>query len=139
MDRCKSIDLLKNHGLKATKQRLILLDTILSLKDKIFTVKIIYSKLYGEMDQVTVYRILSNLNEKGIIREIFTSNDEKFYEISCIHNPVHPHFHCSKCKKITCLPASKKEKVESIREEYNDLIITDTLLNFSGICKLCSK
>lgn len=139
MDKCNSLNLLKNHDLKATKQRILLLDAILVLEDKIFSVKKLFPVLSGKMDQVTVYRILSTLNEKGIIREIFTSNDEKFFEISCIHNPVHPHFHCTLCKKITCLPALKKEKIENLMDEYKDLDVSDISINFSGICQECNK
>lgn len=139
MDKCNSMGLLKSHGLKATKQRLLLLDAILDLTDKIFSVKKLFKRISGEMDQVTVYRILNSLNEKGIIREILTSNDERFFEISCIHNPVHPHFHCTLCKKISCLPALPEEEIDILKKDYSNNLISDISINFSGVCSECNK
>lgn len=139
MDKCNSLDLLKSHNLKATKQRLLLLDSILGLENKIFSVKKLFPALAGNMDQATVYRILNNLNEMGIIREIYTSNGERFFEISCIHNPVHPHFHCTVCRRISCLPALKEKKYENMMMDYKDLIISDISINFTGVCHECNK
>lgn len=137
MEKCKSIDLLKNHKLKATKQRIELLDTILNLKKRVFSPKELTSPSGLKMDQATIYRILNQLRTSGIIREVLTTHDDKRYEISCIHNPVHPHLHCKICDEIICLEGLPESSIDSLRNLYIGIEIDEISINLEGICVSC--
>lgn len=139
MEKCKSVDLLKSHKLKATKQRIELLDTILNLKKRVFSPKELTSPSGLTMDQATIYRILSQLKTNGIIREVLTSHDDKRYEISCIHNPVHPHLHCQKCYEIICLDQLSENSINLLKNLYKEIEIDKISITLEGICENCSS
>ena len=89
-------------------------------------------------DKATIYRNLKSLIKKNIIREILT--DEKtFYEINCnIHNPIHPHFECIKCKKLFCLKALSAEDTINL-SHYTDFEINFIDIKIKGICDECKE
>ncbi|QEN05257.1 transcriptional repressor [Thiospirochaeta perfilievii] len=138
MGRCDSKELLKSKGMKATKQRVQILEEII-VKQRVFSVNDLYKELNNDMDLVTVYRVLNLFNDKNIVREIFSNNDSKMYELSCIHNPVHPHFNCKKCGKIYCLEAIDEKNLISLKKSCPGFTIENISMQFSGICDKCSK
>ncbi len=138
MDKCNAKELLKSHKLKVTKQRTLLLDQIINIKG-VFTVASLLIDLESYMDQATIYRIVNIFCEKGLIREILTRDDSKKYELSCIHNPIHPHFHCNKCGKTYCLKALGVETQGLLEQSCKGFNIESRSIQFSGICKICDK
>lgn len=136
MDKCNSKQLLRSHNIKATKQRLLIMDNIIEMQS-IFTANSLFKYFSSEMDLVTVYRILNTLKEKKIIREIFGTNDPQQYELACIHNPIHPHFHCRECNKLYCLEAVDRSLLLNLENNLIDLIVEDISIQFTGICKTC--
>ena len=90
------------------------------------------------VDKATVYRNLKSLLKKKIIREILT-DEKSFYEIDCnIHNPIHPHFECVKCKKIYCLKPLSAQDTISL-SHYTDFEINSIEITIKGICNECKK
>ena len=70
----------------------------------------------GEMDRVTIYRVLNRFCEDGITHRILL-DDGKYYFALCLsckheqhaqHAHEHFHFRCLKCDKVECL----QEQVE---------------------------
>jgi Fur family ferric uptake transcriptional regulator len=63
----------------------------------------------GDVDRVTLYRILSAFEEKGIIHKVFDLNGTANYAIchdDCNehhHHDEHLHFNCTNCKNVYCL------------------------------------
>lgn len=138
MDKCNALELLKKHGLKSTKQRVILLELILDLQS-IFTAGSLFDQLEERMDLVTIYRILGVLHGKGIIREILTTDESKMFELSCIHNPVHPHFSCSQCGEIVCLEALDEDYQSKLLYKYSQYSIDDISIQLRGLCSRCKN
>jgi len=136
MNKCDPKTLLKEHGLKTTKQRILLLEKILK-KKSVFSINDLEKELLSDMDQATIYRIMAQLREKGIVREILSDSDNRLFEKSCIHNPVHPHFHCTKCKKIICLDQLDEKIHRAIEKAYSDVTIDEISINISGTCLKC--
>ncbi len=62
----------------------------------------------GEMDRVTIYRVLNRFCEDGITHKIL-GDDGKYYFALCRdcghekHDHNHFHFRCVACNKIECL------------------------------------
>lgn len=138
MDKCDSRNLLRTNNLKVTKQRLMLLNSIIS-SNSIFSANDLHKELKSDMDLATIYRILGAFLEKGIVREILTPEESKIYELACIHNPVHPHFNCNICGKISCLEAADENLLSKLKAEYSNFLISDISIQFTGTCINCTK
>ncbi|MFB9865446.1 Fur family transcriptional regulator [Rufibacter immobilis] len=69
----------------------------------------IEQKLKGEVDRVTIYRVLNRFCEDGMAHRI-VSDEGKFYFALCRtcehHHHTHDHFHfrCLGCQRVECLP-----------------------------------
>lgn len=67
----------------------------------------IEKKVAGEMDRVTIYRVLNSFCEDGITHRI-TSDEGKYYFAICNgctgkHAHNHIHFRCNSCDKVECI------------------------------------
>ena len=136
MDKNKSESLLNEKNLKVTKQRVTVLDLIIS-KDSSFCANDLFDELKGKMDLVTIYRNLLLLCKEGILREVMNKSGRQYFEFSSDNNPVHPHFYCNLCKKIFCM---KSKRINSVTKKINpddSFIINETVVNYNGICPSC--
>ena len=100
-------DLLEKHHLKKTGPRLKVL-SMLSEND-VATSQPDLESVMNDIDRVTLYRILSAFEEKGIIHKVFDLNGTANYAMcssGCAehqHNDEHLHFNCTFCKSVYCL------------------------------------
>ncbi len=136
MESCDPVKVLTDNKIKKTNQRISVLQLIIDLKSP-FTVAGLHSRLKETMDLATLYRIVSLFKENDIIREILTESEERLYERSCIHNPVHPHLACRICGQIICLTEIPQNVLDSVKTLYHEHIIEDASIQFSGICSNC--
>ena len=137
MDRCNAVDLLRSKNVKNTKQRLLILEVIMS-NMSLFTAASLFNTVSENMDLATVYRVLNKFSDVGIIREVLGSGDSKTYELSCIHNPVHPHFNCKICGKVFCLDQVEEKTLLNLEKSCKGFIVEDIIIQYSGICNECS-
>lgn len=95
------------------------------------------NELEGQVDRVTIYRILQSFEDDGLVHRIADETGKWHYAMchDCSdehHNHNHIHFQCTACRTISCLdtPIKKPElpKGYSI-EEITYLII--------GCCPSC--
>ncbi len=136
MDKCVSRILLSEKHIKITKQRVIVLDFILSRKSP-FTVNDIYNDMKKKLDVVTIYRNLKLFSENKILREVMNCDEGQYYELSCEHNPAHPHFYCDSCKKIFCVKTKKNfPNVNKISVD-GDFLVKGAVLYLTGLCPDC--
>ena len=119
-------ELLKNHDLKVTKNRVDILNIINKLSVN-STIKNIISKT--NMDVSTVYRTLNTLEENNIIEKSII-NDEVVYMIKEEHKH---YFKCIKCNKITEIehcPIDLSDSLEGYKVLSHSLMV-------DGICNKC--
>lgn len=136
MDIIKSESLLNQRKLKVTKQRITVLDLIIS-KDSSFCANDLFDELKGKMDLVTIYRNLILLCKEGILREVMNKSGRQYFEFSSDKNPVHPHFYCNLCKKIFCMKTKMNHSAPKRINTDDDFIINETVVQYSGICPSC--
>ena len=131
-------ELLKTHGLKNTKQRQLVLEALAKTKSALSQPEL--EKTLGKvMDRVTLYRILSSFEEKGIVHSVLDLNGTTNYascSTACTeghHHDQHLHFNCTNCQKIYCLDV----KIPNIKMPlgFKAININTTA---SGICSNCS-
>ena len=100
-------NLLEKHHLKKTGPRLKVL-SLLSAK-KVATSQPDLESVMDDIDRVTLYRILSAFEEKGIIHKVFDLNGTANYAMCSPecgedhHHDEHLHFNCTNCKNVYCL------------------------------------
>lgn len=88
------------------------------------------------LNKTTVYRVLENLEDDGVLHSFLNSNGIKCYAIcnACNHSKhedEHPHFHCIDCGKIDCLSFDIKIPKIQNREIINSQIL------IQGRCESC--
>jgi Fe2+ or Zn2+ uptake regulation protein len=136
MDKCRPEVLLNEKKIKITRQRIEILDLIIS-KGSSFSANDLHDELKKGPDLVTIYRNLQLFHESGILREVMNRGDRQYFELSCIHNPAHPHFFCCACKKIFCIKSKTNFTVPKRIIPEGDFLIHETVLQYSGICPAC--
>lgn len=132
------VNILKDHDLKHTKQRIRVLEEI-AMGTVAISQPELEKKLGKEIDRVTLYRILNTYEDKGILHRIMDMNGTANYAIcssSCSaehHHDEHVHFNCTNCQKIYCLDV----KIPAIKmpDGFTASSINTTAY---GICKKCS-
>lgn len=108
MTRINPVILLKENGLKHTRQRVRVLEEI-ALDSVAISQPELEKKLGKEIDRVTLYRILNIYQDKGILHRVMDMNGTANYAIcsaACSqdhHHDDHVHFNCTSCFKIYCL------------------------------------
>ena len=111
--------------------------SILKSADTALSQDMIESNVKGEMDRVTIYRVLNSFCEDGITHKIL-ADDGKYYFALCLtckdgqhqHDPFH--FRCLACQKVECLDESVSV---SLPEGYVQKSITSWI---TGYCRACS-
>ena len=132
--------LLKSNGLKVTKPRLRVLEVIADKKTAIKQPDL--EKLFGsEIDRVTLYRILTSFEDKGILHKIFDLQGTATYAFcstECTadhHHDQHVHFICSICNSVYCLDEISVPKI-NIPANFS---LHEIAINAVGICDVCQK
>ncbi len=99
--------LLEKHHLKKSGTRFKFL-SMLSEKN-VATSQPDLESVMDDIDRVTLYRILSAFEEKGIIHKVFDLNGTANYAMCSSncgenhHHDEHLHFNCTNCKNVYCL------------------------------------
>ena len=111
--------------------------TLLKEANAALSQDMIETEIKGEMDRVTIYRVLNSFCEDGITHKIL-ADDGKYYFALCHscneHNHDHDHFHfkCINCQKVECLD---EQVTVTLPTGYVQKSITSWV---SGYCKTCA-
>ncbi len=101
-------DLLHAAGLRATAPRQAVLELLLSASRPLSHSEVVEHLGTELWDQATLYRNLIKLVEVGIARVASEVGGVRRYEASARQGGhaanVHPHFVCTACGGVTCLP-----------------------------------
>jgi len=134
-------DIIKQKGLKYTKQREVIFETILNCK-KHLSAEEIYNRILKQYPEekigiATVYRALTFLEEESLISSISFGNDGKKYETNFKEH--HDHLICIKCDKIIEFVNEKIETEQEKIAKENGFELLDHSMYLYGICSDCSK
>ncbi|NGM63288.1 transcriptional repressor [Sphingobacterium sp. SGG-5] len=130
--------LLRSNQLRVTQPRLRVLE-IIDTKKSAISQPDLEKILGGEIDRVTLYRILASFEEKGILHKVFDLNGTATYAIcstACTanhHHDQHVHFICSICNSVFCLNEISLPKVQ-IPANFS---LHTIAINAVGICDKC--
>ena len=128
------VDILKLHSLKATPQRLCVLDVL--EKHGHVTLENIeqLTKLkFPTLSLSTIYRNINEMVKKEILSEVKIANKKEYYEIT---KENHAHLICSKCGKIEDFIIETNEIIKNAQASTCSKISSATI-SFDTICKEC--
>ena len=130
------ISTLKEYGLKVTPQRVTILDSIdkqghASIEEIYTDVKV----LHPSISLATIYKNVSSLVKKDLLRELALTNTKSKYEIS---KTPHSHTICKICGHVEDVELSNilKENCNTLADS-SSFILEDIELNIYGICSKC--
>ncbi len=128
-------DLLLNKGVKPSFQRLSVLRFIMEQKDHP-SVDVIYQNLVHEiptLSKTTVYNALKHLTERGIINALSIDDVQVKYDYI---DGAHAHFLCTNCGRIYDIRIESNIHGMQIIDGHQ---VTNTQINFKGICNNCKQ
>jgi len=140
MDHCDAALLLKNSNIRATAKKRALLEEIIGSENprSASDLHLSLSALFP-LDLVTVYRSLTTMRDAGILREITDASGVQHYEMACVHNPLHPHFSCAKCKSLSCLRSLSGGEEQLLSGFASDCDVDGISVILSGVCSECRE
>ena len=139
-EHCNVEGTLREAGLSQTARRVAVL-TVMIQADGPLSAGDILKRTDPEqkINKVTIYRILSSFRENRIVRELPTDQGMNLYEMSCRHNPSHPHFYCKTCRTMSCLPPVNLSQAQESFTGQNVFRIDDVHVHVTGVCRQCHR
>lgn len=133
------IQILKDHNLKVTDHRLLILNKISKSKTAIAAHKLIEEvKKKAEIDQATVYRNLTTLEESGVISRYDYNHGHAHYEIS--NNEPKHQIICSNCETVENVSANLFDdaikKLARKSKKFKEVDVST--FQIYGLCKSCA-
>ncbi len=111
-DLCDFPQLLAGRGVKPTALRLAVLEVLGAAPRALRAQEILEAiRSRRRVNKVTVYRILEDFTQRGMVRRLSLEGRVNHYELACEHHPPHPHFQCHTCGEIQCLDPAPMARV----------------------------
>lgn len=128
--------ILNEKGLKATPQRLLILNIV--YESGHIDIEEIYKKVVEIIPSIsiaTIYKNLKILVNAGIVKEVNINSFKTLYELNTL-----PHIHsiCKECKKITDININH-DRVKKFLSKIINNKIDDYEINIFTKCSQCEK
>lgn len=144
VDREAFKQLLRDRGLKVTRQRLVVLEAIASRPDEHLTAEEIFALVKVDSPDIglaTVYRTIQLLNELHLIDRINFDDGFVRYEMGtvsgCEQKHHHHHLICMKCGKVISFRDDLLEELEGRITATTGFFIVNHEVKLYGFCKEC--
>ena len=136
MDEAKSIEILLEHGIRPTANRLLLVK-VLSKAEHPLTMKEL-EDLVDTIDKSNIFRALSLFRDQHLVHVLQDGADAVRYELCHSHeedhdDDLHAHFYCERCRQTFCLndiPVPQVDLPKGYRMNTINYLI-------KGICPNC--
>jgi Fur family transcriptional regulator, ferric uptake regulator len=139
MNDLEIVEALRNKGLKKTSVRVAVLKHLTD-EVKALSQPELENLFAGRENRVTVYRVLRDLEEKGLIHRVYDVEGTARFALChfCTehkHHDEHLHFNCIECKNVICL-----DKINvNIPTLPAGFKIKNLHFTVEGICEKCNK
>lgn len=133
--RRRSEDLLQSARLRRTKSRVSVLEVLIDSKRPLTQDEMGEKLGKNRPNKVTIYRILENLLEAGIIHRAFLQDRSWHFEMAdkCSDQQCHPHFTCVKCEQTHCLT----DAIVPMAKSPKGFVIQHQQVQLRGLCPEC--
>jgi Fur family ferric uptake transcriptional regulator len=127
---------LKKAGLKITLPRLKILEILHKPANQHISAEDVYKILLEQDEEIglaTVYRVLNQFDDAGILNRHHFEGGKSVFEIS--HKKHHDHLVCLKCGKVIEFEDEVIEKHQEEVAERHNMTLTHHSLYLYGECK----
>ena len=131
---------LRDRGLRATSVRLAVLVSLHERAAPMTHEQVMEVLPTGAFDRATVWRVLSDLAEQGVLRRMDLGDRIWRYELIDACRPVqddHAHFLCEACGDVSCLPPLEVRLPGGGMPEA--LRGAEVRIRFTGVCSDCAS
>ena len=130
--------LLKENGLKATFQRMNILDVV--EKNGHMSIEAIYdevTKIHPSLSLATIYKNIILMVEKGVVVEVPIAGKKSKYELA---KADHIHLVCTQCGEVKDKPCiAETDKVLHDLMDQEHFKLNKRQVNLYGICISCQE
>ncbi|MBN1327138.1 MAG: transcriptional repressor [Candidatus Cloacimonetes bacterium] len=133
------LNIIKQNNLKLTLRRIAVIKLLLN-EHRLFTVAEVRHRLKNDFSRVglpTVYRILQQFREIGLVQTALSANDHLRYFICTSRKHDHHHFICSQCDRVYCLDYCQQNQIEKYIETELHARADYHYLQIVGLCEHC--
>lgn len=131
--------LLRDHNLRATAPRLAVVQLLANQVHPLSHTEVLHLLGDTDWDQATVYRNLVKLTEAGLTRVVSRAEGMARYEFNSNHSTEalhnHPHFVCTDCGIVSCLPTNVSTMIPTDSRWSSS--IRQASVQFQGTCPDC--
>jgi len=129
-------NILREHNLKATPQRLAIMDIIdhyghINIDSLYEEVK----KRFSSISLATIYKNINSMIENFLLAEVKLPNRKSVYEII---KHEHSHLLCKSCGEVMDINVDTSKMVNEITSKY-DFDINGSEVVLFGVCPSCKK
>ena len=135
--------LLREKGLKVTRQRLVVLEVLAENPQEHLTTEEIYERVKAENPDIglaTVYRTVQLLLELELIDRINLDDGfARYGDTQECERHRHHHLICLRCGRVSAFQKDMLEALETGVEAALGFRVTDHEVKLYGICRDCSE
>ena len=134
---------LRQLGARVTQPRLAILACLIEAPEPLTHQAVIdHLPAEGDVDRVTVYRVLDWLVDQGLAQK--RAGSDRVFRFSLVEHEAaraevhrqHSHFHCTRCDRTFCLESAGKSVAPRVP---NGFAIEHVELTVNGICAECGR
>ena len=129
---------LKNIGLKATLPRLKILDLFENSDVRHLTAEDVYKILLNEGMEIglaTIYRVLTQFEQAGILERSHFESGKAVYELN--EGKHHDHLVCTSCGRVEEFYDPEIERRQQMIAKDKGWILQDHAMSLYGLCGDC--
>jgi Fur family ferric uptake transcriptional regulator len=129
--------LLKQTGLRKTRQRIGILKVLARAKQPLTQEQIGNKLRKAAPNKVTIYRCLEDFIEAGLVHRAYLHDRTEHYELgdNCTELQCHPHFTCTNCGEIFCLKGLFPPLTKGLKKGF---VVHRQQVRIEGLCSACS-
>ncbi len=132
--------LIRKTGLRSTPPRIAVLQALSKITMPLSHGDLVEKLAAKDMDRATIFRNLNDLTEAGLLSRIDVGDHTWRFEIKNQenNNASHPHFVCTDCGDVSCLPAANVH-VSHFPSAINNKIGNISEILLKGHCEDCEE
>ena len=130
-----NIDELKNTGLKATLPRLKILEIFQKGDPRHMTAEDVFRILlleHSDIGLATVYRVLMQFEQAGILERSHFESGKAVYELN--EGSHHDHLVCTSCGKVEEFYDAEIERRQQLVTKNRGWVLQDHAMSLYGLC-----
>ena len=130
---------LRAAGLRSTMARVAVLRELEAAPMPLSHADLVEALSHEGFDRVTLYRNLTDLTEAGLVMRTDLGDRVWRFELKhgdASHHEPHPHFTCTDCGAVTCLPLASV-RITPPRGAPKALSTSSVEIQLRGLCDRC--